>query len=296
MFLRLLCCLILSAATLSAQSSVWKVTRGGKTLYLGGTIHVLRASDFPLPEEFDNAFNQSAKIVFETDVSQMNSPELQASLMAKGFFTNGDTLKSVVSEKAWKLAADHCRRMQLPLEQLQRMKPWLFVLTITLLELQKAGVSLEGVDLHVYKKALEAGKNTGQLETIDEQVKFITTLGAGHESDLVLKSIEDIETLPQTITSVLAAWRRGDINKIDELMLREWTTKYPAILKSLLSDRNVAWIPKLDAMLNTPEIEFVLVGAGHLPGPQGVLALLKARGCKIEQIVASPSTKSPKKR
>ena len=292
MLLRLLCAFFVPAAALLAQSSVWKVTRGHQTLYLGGTIHMLRLSDFPLPAEFHTAFEQSAKIVFETDISKMHSPEVQAAVATRGFLTDGSTLESKLTPAAWKAAAAHCTKAQLPLEQLQRMKPWLFSLTISIVELQKMGVASEGVDMYFYKQAVEAGKPLGQLETLEQQIEFIANLGAGHESELVLKSIEDLASLPRTMNGVLAAWRRGDVEKIDELMLRDWTTKYPAILKGLLTDRNAAWLPKLDAFLKTPEIEFVLVGAGHLPGPEGVLALLKARGCKIEQIKAPAAKKS----
>ena len=296
MLLRLLCVLLVAAAPLCAQSSVWKVTRGGKSFFLGGTIHLLRPSDFPLPPEFDAAFRQSARLVFETDIGQLNAPNVQAVLAGRGFFTDGATLQSVLSPTAWQRVAAHSRTSPVPLAQLQRMKPWLFAITVTLLELQKAGVASEGVDRHFHDQAVAAGKPTGQLESLEEQIEFITTLGAGHENELVLKSLDDLATLPATIDRAIAAWRRGDLEEIDALMLREWTTKYPAILKGLLTDRNTAWMPKLEALLATPETEFVLVGAGHLPGSQGLLALLRARGCQIEQLRAAPAAKPAPRR
>lgn len=289
--LRLFAALLFSAATLASQTSVWKITRDGKTLYLGGTLHMLRSSDFPLPPEFDAAFAASSKLVFETDISRLQSGEMTTTIMEQGMFTDGTTLQKVLTPKAWKAVQDYCAKSGVPLEQMQPMKPWLFTVMLAALELQKIGVSSTGVDLHLFNQATSAGKSTGELEPFEQHIKHLVTLGAGKESEMIEKSLEDLRELPQIIDRIIAAWRSGNEKQIDELLLSDMRKKYPSIYKSLLSDRNVAWLPKLDAFLKTAETEFVLVGAGHLPGPHGLLALLKARGCKLEQLQAPAQPK-----
>src|SRR5258706_8959427 len=94
--------LLFSVVAVSAQSSVWKVTRGPATLYLGGTIHLLRPSDLPLPAEFEMAYVASAQLYFETDIARVQSPEMQEIVATRGMFTDGRTLDQVLKPETWK--------------------------------------------------------------------------------------------------------------------------------------------------------------------------------------------------
>lgn len=283
--------LLALASSAAAESSVWKVTRGGNTLYLGGTSHVLRQSDFPLPAEFDTAYAASAALYFETDVARLKSPEMQQIVLARGMFTDGSTLEKVLTPEAWQAVVAYCQKSGLPVAQFGRMKPWMFTVMIAALELQKLGLSLEGVDVHFHRKAAAAGKKTGELESFERHISYLTELGAGHESEMIASSIEETAELPEKLNGLLGAWKAGDLAKLDELMLVEMRAKYPAIFKSLLVERNEAWLPKLDELLKTPEVEFVLAGVGHMPGKEGLLARLRERGCTVEQVKAAPSAK-----
>lgn len=289
MIRRLLAALIvvlLNGTALLAQSSVWKVTRGAHTLYLGGTLHLLRPSDFPLPAEFDAAFAASATLVFEADITRLQSPEMQQIVAVHGVFADGRTLEKALTPKAWKAVQDYCAKSGMPIAQVSQYKPWLFTIIVTAIELQKAGISTEGVDLHYFNRARAAGKPTSALETFEQQVDFLVNMGAGHESEMIINSLEELAETPRILGEVLEAWRAGDMARLDKLLLRDARTKYPTIFKDLIVDRNNAWLPKLDALLKSPEVEFVLVGAGHLAGAEGLLTRLRRRGYAIEQIKA----------
>lgn len=288
MILRLIGLLLAFASPLAAQSAVWKVTRGGQTLYLGGTIHVLRESDFPLPAEFDAAFAASRRLVFETDLGRTRSGEMQLTIAEHGLFSDGRTLDRVLAPSVWQAAQRHATRLGLPTESLRQMKPWLFAVTVTLLELQQLGIASEGVDLHYFNAASAAGKPTGELETFERHLEYIVNFGAGLDNEIVRKSLEDLDELPRIIAPLLAAWRAGDLAKLEDLLLREAREKFPATFRKLLTERNLAWLPQLERMLQSPEVEFVLVGAGHLSGREGLLTLLRSRGCRVEQFVARP--------
>jgi len=276
--------LVFTAASLWAQTSVWKVSRGSAVVFLGGTCHLLRASDFPLPREFDMAFAASKQVIFETDIARMQSLEMQGKVLTEGMFLDGRTLQDVLTPPTWRAVREYCSKSGLPLSQMSQMKPWLFAITLAMFELQKLGVSLQGVDLHYHQLASAAGKKIGELEPFDRHLAFLTGLGAGRESEMIAKSIEDVAATPALLEKLLRAWKEGDLAKLDALMVREMRTKYPAIYKSLLADRNKAWLPKIEQMLKTAETEFVLVGVGHMPGTDGLIAQLRARGCRIEQI------------
>lgn len=294
MLLRVLGCLIALAVLHTparAQSSVWEIRRGGSKLYLGGTCHVLRESDLPLPAEFDQALAASTAVYFETDVGRIQSSETQQLVLAEGMFTDGATLSTALTPRAWKAAQAYSQKMGIPIDVIQVMKPWLFVVTIETLEIQKLGASMEGVDLRLFHRATQAGKKIGELESFEAHLKFLTRLGAGHESEMILSVIEEMDELSEMLGGLLRAWKVGDVAKLDELMLRDMRTKYPAIYQELILKRNNAWLPKIDELLQTPEVEFVLVGAGHMAGKDGLLAQLRAKGCTITQIKAAVAKK-----
>jgi uncharacterized protein YbaP (TraB family) len=270
-----------------AETSVWKVSRGTGTLYLGGTCHLLRAEDFPLPPEFDAAFAASTKLIFETDVGRLRSPEMQAIIADRGMFSDGKTLDQVLTPAAWKAAQGWAARAGLPAEYVSAMRPWLFTVVMATFELQKLGVSAEGVDLHFFAEATRTGKQTGELEDFEHHIGYITRLGAGHESEMITQSLAEMKELPEKLHGLLTAWRAGDLVRVDALMVQELRTKYPAMYKELLVDRNRGWLPQIEAMLRTPEVEFVLVGVGHLPGNEGLIAQLRARGCTVTQMKAA---------
>ena len=290
-FLSHLLWMVVGTTSLSAQSSVWKVTRGNSTLYLGGTCHVLRNSDLPLPAEFDQAFAASATVYFETDISRLQSGEMQQIILAEGMFTDGKTLASVLTPAAWKSAQAYCAKSGLPIEQFGAMKPWLFTLMMALLEVQKLGVTAEGVDLRYFKQATAAHKQTGELEPFEQHLAFLTHLGAGHESEMITQSIADLKELPAILNDLLRSWKSGDVAKLDELMLRDMRTKFPAIYQELIVKRNDAWLPKIEALMKTPDVEFVLAGVGHMAGQDGLLTRLRAKGYTVTQIKAA----APKK-
>lgn len=278
-------------ASLPAQSSVWKITRGEQTLYLGGTCHVLRASDFPLPPEFDAAYAASSSVFFETDIARVQSPEMQRVIAREGMFTDGGTLNDVLTPSAWRAVEKYFGELGIPSPQARLFKPWMVVVIVTATELQKIGVTMEGVDMHYFKRAKADAKTIRELESFEKQVEFLTGLGAGHESELIVNTLEELGDLPQQLDAMLAAWRRGDVAALESLMLQDVRTRYPAVFKDLFVSRNEAWLAKMEPLLRSPEVELILVGAGHLAGKEGLLARLRARGCKVEQL-RIPASKS----
>ncbi len=275
---------LLSSVALVAQSSVWKVTRGDATIYLGGTCHVLRPADFPLPAEFDRAFEASDTLVFETDLARLQSPEMQQIILQRGTYREGGTLEQVLSPEAWRTVQTYCAANGVPLAAINRYKPWLFTVMLSFLEFQKAGITETGVDQHYYNRALAAAKPVAGLETFERHLDYITALGEGAESDLVLRTIDDLKQLPEMLERILSAWRQGEVDAIEETMLVEMRRDYPAIYDELIVRRNREWLPRIEEMLGATGTEFVLVGVGHMAGPDGLLVQLRERGCTIEQL------------
>lgn len=280
----LVAALAASVVALHARSSVWKITRGESVLYLGGTCHVLRAADLPLPPEYRQAFNASASLYFETDLKRALSPEMQQAIMPHAFYGEGGDLAQVLSPEAWQAVSRYAAENRLPADQVAKMKPWFFAVMMAAIEFQKLGITQEGVDLLLFRDAVREGKQVGELEAFERHLAYLTRMADGHESELLLNALADLANIQRELPELLAAWREGDTVALERIMVRDMREKYPAVYHSLLVQRNNEWLPVFDRLLDTPEVEFVLAGAGHLVGPDGLLERLRARGCTIEQL------------
>lgn len=267
-----------------ADSSVWKVQKDESIIYLGGTFHLLRQSDFPLPMEFDKAYRASDILVFETDLGELHNPSTQQKLMSKAMYTDGSTIENHLSPQTYSLLNEYCASKGIPLAAIKQFKPSIVVVTITVMELAKLGVTQEGVDLFFYQLAARDNKTVEGLETVEEQIHFVVGMGEGNEDAFVTHSIKDLESIKQKYESMVDAWKTGDAKKLNDLMVAELKSKTPKLYKELIADRNENWLPMIDAYQKTLQKEFILVGAGHLVGPDGIVKALRKKGYKVEKL------------
>ncbi|MBL4606571.1 MAG: TraB/GumN family protein [Pseudomonadales bacterium] len=281
----LLCLFIFSSHGLAyAGSPVWKVSKGESLLYIGGTIHVLSESDYPLSAEFDKAYAQSQTLVFETDIQAMQSPEFQQKVMKKMFYTEGESLKQVLSEETYKLLDQHLTSRGIPIARMENIKPGMVSMTLTVMELQRLGLGGKGVDEHFNSLAVRDKKNLLALETVDEQLAFIEKLGLGQEDEFIRYTLRDINDLAAVMQVIKTTWRSGDVEKMEADLLAPFKRDFPEVYNNLLVKRNKAWVPQVVAMAKSDEVEFVLVGALHLVGKDSLLAELKALGFSVEML------------
>jgi uncharacterized protein YbaP (TraB family) len=274
---------IIISGSAYAETSLWRIQNDSSTLYLGGTIHVLRSSDYPLPKEFHKAYEDAAAVIFETDLGKFNRLETQQILMSKGMYKDGLSLKKVLSSQAYNYLKKYCDEAGIPIASLNQLKPPIIVLMLLALELKKIGIDHKGIDLYFYQKATADGKKKAGLETVDKQIEFITSMGEGNENDFIVHSIRDLHKTRQIITRLIDGWKEGNVKLLSELFLEQLKTDFPALFKTLVVDRNRAWLPKIEAYLQTPQKELVLVGVGHLVGEDGIIQDLKKRGYKVKK-------------
>lgn len=276
--------LLLIAAPVFAQTSVWKISKGDQHLFLGGTIHVLSQSDYPLPEEFEQAYQQSEHIVFETDIAKMQTIEVQQELLTRIMLPAGQTLQTLLSQETYHLLEKYVAEFGLPMQNLNTMKPGMIVALLETLEAQRIGLVAAGVDAYFSVKSLGDGKSLGYLESIDQQLSLLLEMGKGQEDQLIAYSIRDLRELEETMPELKTMWRTGDMDGLAELILDEMKSEFPVIYKDLFLDRNKAWIPQIELMLSTSEIEFVLGGVAHMAGDDGLLIMLSKLGYTVEQM------------
>jgi uncharacterized protein YbaP (TraB family) len=267
-----------------AESSVWKVQKDKSVIYLGATCHILRETDYPLPPEFGKAYKASEIVVFEADIGKLQDPSMQRKLLAQAMYADGSTIDKHLSAQAYDKLSEYCQSNNIPLQAFKQFKPSILIVTLETMELMKLGVTQQGVDLFFYGLANKDRKIVEGLETVEEQIDYIISMADGNEDDFVTYSINDMKTIKQQFEVLINAWRKGDAEKLNELMVTELKAKLPKLYKKLVTDRNSKWFPLIEAYMNTPQTEFILVGAGHLVGPEGIIEVLKKKGYTVEKL------------
>lgn len=266
-----------------AETSLWRISKGENRLFIGGTIHLLSQSDYPFPDEFEQVFREIDTLVLETDLEAFTKPELQATLLRKLTYQDGTRLQSKLNAKTYRALAAYCKSAGIPLSSLQHMKPVLAVLTLTIMQLKQLDMADTGVDQFFLKKAKTSGKKVAGLEAAEAQIEVLEHMGQDQENELILSTISELKTTPQAIKSIKSAWRSGNLKELEATSINSMQTEFPHLRKNLLTRRNNAWLPQIKTMLETPDKELILVGALHLAGEDGLIALLKKLGYSIEQ-------------
>jgi uncharacterized protein YbaP (TraB family) len=273
--LALFCLLPRSAV---ASACVWKVTGpGGGTMYLGGSVHALRSSDYPLPAAYNRAFDASSRVVFEDDPKAGSREAKQ--LVRAGTYPKGDTLKNHVDPRTYAYIRRFFALVNVPETEFAKYRPWLLNVLLSSPSYEHWQL---GMERHLQRRAAAKSKPVSGLESPKEHNAFFVDLN-DRESEALLLILFINAAREGPSASIISAWRRGDVETLNRI-LRESFQDFPSLARRLIDVRNQNWLPKIDGYLRSGQTYFVVVGAGHMGGPNGLLALLKARGCKIEQL------------
>lgn len=272
------------ALPVCAETSVWKAEKNGQTVYLGGTIHLLRKQDYPLPEEFDQAYQKSAKLVFEVDIGKASSPSIQTAMFTQLSYSDDRTVKSVLSKETYDALEKYATSRGISLEFYRKAKPGLLTMLLMVMELQQIGVTPEGIDKFYFDKAKSDAKSLDKLETIEEQIAMFAKFGENDEEKFYKQFLNETSQIRKSFLEIIKHWKSGDVVGLEELINAQMKNQSPEVYKMMLTDRNNRWMPKVESFFNTEEVEFVLVGAAHLIGESGLVTQLKAKGYKVEKL------------
>lgn len=276
----LLAGLLMSSAAM-ADSPVFEVSKGKQKLYLAGTIHVLRPQDFPLPSEFDAAYRQAQVIVFETDLHKVQTPEFGQRFAQAMLLPDNKTLKDVLAPDVWASLQQYATQSQYPLSQTMMYNPAMTSIMISMGELKKLDVG-EGADFFYDKAARADQKAIKGLETEDDVLAYMKIFGAANGNDIIRSTLKDSREMAGMMGSLIAQWRVGDLKSLDKNIGQKMRAEMADGYEALVVERNRKWLPQIETMLTSPEVEMVLVGTLHLSGKDGLLEQLKKAGYKVK--------------
>ena len=265
-------------------SSVWKITKDGKFMFLGGSVHILREDDLPLPREFNYAFSNSEVLVLEADTEQLQDPETALYFLTQMYLPGNLTLQDVLDAETYELLSFVCSDYGIPIESVSHFKPALVITMLAMLDMEDHGFDQQGVDDYFQGKARANNKPVVFMEPVEAQITMLVTMGEGYENDFVRYSLMDMDSSHDDMDTLMNDWKTGNSSSSEETLL-SMKEEWPKIYKSLITDRHDAWLPQIEEFISSGKVHFVVAGLLHMHGPDGLLKVLKDLGYGVEQVV-----------
>ena len=275
---------VLATSFSSLSNSVWEVKKGEDVVHIGGTIHLLPITEYPLPSVFTDTYQAADSIVLETKLPTPDDQAGQMALLKAMAYVDGETLSQHLSEQTKEDLNQYFSTVGIEFEKLNKFKPGFISSMILNIETQKAGMAGAGVDSYFSQLANKDNKSIEYLETLDFQLNMLANMGVGNEEHVVKHNLAEAEKIVPLLKKLIVAWRTGDENTINELALVQMKEQFPDSFKTMMTDRNLDWVPKIEALFNDDDKEFVLVGAAHLVGENSVIEQLKKKGYEITKL------------
>jgi uncharacterized protein YbaP (TraB family) len=270
----------------SVNGLMWKATSPTTTVYLVGSIHLASADLYPLPQAMEDAFQKASVLVVEVDMTSVDSMKMLSVTASDGIYRNGDSLWNHVSERTKDLVTAFCTEHGLDPALFSRFKPWLATLTLSTMAMSRAGLKPEyGIDLHFLNKA-KGVKRIEQLESANQQIRMLSQIPEAEAERGLAEAVENFDRLGRTANELKASWRRGDAGTLGVQLASEFQSS-PGTEKKMFGERNPRMAAAVEQYLQGSEPIFVVVGAGHLVGKDGVVAILQRKGYKVTQVLSS---------
>lgn len=264
----------------TATPPIWVVEKGGKTLYLFGSIHLLPPQTKWKREEIEKARDAAQVFVFEAPLDQGGSAMLEF-VERDGKLKDGRTLKDMLSAPMHEDLEKAAWNVQYPPKLLAPLRPWLAAVYLELYAYLKAGFSsYDGVDHVIEQEAKSRGAEFAYFETIEDQLSYFSRLDRGTEIAYLKSTIKGVLEQPNLPVELLNAWASGDTRQLAQL-IDEGFSEVPRLRAELIVARNRKWLPQVRRMIASDKTHFVTVGIGHLVGKDSLIALLRAKGYKV---------------
>lgn len=279
---------VLASGVAAAQDGkkhfLWKVEGPGASVaYLLGSLHVLTPEFYPLSAEINKAFAASKTLVEEVDFDEMNDPAQMINALGKAMLTDGRTLEQIVAPSTFAEVSKRAEKTGLPMMAIMRMKPWLVAITLMAPTLQAAGFKAElGVDKHFFDRAKEGGLKRQSLETLAYQIDRFDELSPKLQEEMLISGMKELDTQVGNVAEMAQQWAAGDVKSLETSLLTSFEGSRE-LYDRLLVERNRNWVPHVETCLQQNAGCFVVVGAAHLVGPDGLPTLLAKKGYKVTQ-------------
>lgn len=269
---------------------LWQFDAGSSRVYLAGSVHVMKQSLWPLPSQFDRAFDTAQSLAVEVNTNTLAPDVIRQKFRQAAQLPAGDSIGGVLRTTTLNSVTRYLRSQTMSLDDVEATKPVMLATQLAVARLGALGYLPEfGLEQHFTNAA--GTRPILELETLDQQLEVLTSPPLPVQDEMLAETIEQMDTIEPIVTAMIVAWFSGDDREFGRLFDLETgnSPEIQAFVRRLLQDRNVGMAEKITGYLNAPGTTFVLVGAAHLIGPEGIVALLDARGLQGHRINSNDS-------
>jgi uncharacterized protein len=269
----------------TADPAVWRMTNdNGAEVTLLGSMHVLRASDYPLPASVDGLIDRSEQIVMELDMDDVDAAAQQRVILETALLPQGTVLANVVDARVYTQVQQSAAQLGLDLKLLERFEPWFLAITLLDQGLRQWGFQAErGLEQYVVGRAQRTGTEIVGLETLEFQIGIFDSLPPQSQQAMLEQTLSELDEAETALRAMVEAWRDGELESLSAELLDDFDD-FPGLYDALVLTRNRSWVPALERMLADGQRHLVVVGALHLVGDDSVIELLRARGHAVERL------------
>jgi len=268
------------------NSLIYKIQSDTNTVYLLGSIHVLAEEYYPLTRAFSYAYYNSQKVIFEIDPEVLFSLSPNKTFDNYYYFQNEKTLKKILHPTTFKLLKKRVAQMGLPFESINKLKPWAVNKIIGRSPFSTKDFRPDlGIEFYFFRLAKDAGKPTGGLETIEDQLDIDDKLPLKMQEKILRETltVSDSKEAEKKFSHLVKNWHQGNFSELEDI-IEEQKKKNLTYHQALLTNRNKRWIPQIENFLMEDKNVLVIVGAAHLVGDDGLVALLTEKGYQLERV------------
>ena len=267
---------------LDATPAMWRVKGTHGTIYLFGSIHVMKPEVKWETPKVKDALAASDVVYLEVkDIDPASMAAMQPIVLQMGMDAE-HPLSGKISKADVELMDSAAKGLGLPGEQMfEPMRPWMASMVLSMLPASKAGFAVDsGVDGKIAAEAKDLGKPIKGFETAEEQMHFLADIPEAEQVEMLHKTLVDMPKSATELNEMVADWTNGEVDKIAAMENDEMKTKYPALYDKLLLKRNEKFAEVLAGLLKDPATGtvFVTIGAAHLAGPDSVMKMLEKKG------------------
>lgn len=279
--------LLIFALSLDAKSLLYKVRAPNSTVYILGSIHLAKPELYPLDSAIEEAYSKSDVLVVELDAeSRESAMVMQDAMRTLGTYHKGKSLHSELSVSTYRALKFYTQKRGIPLESLEQMRPWVVMMQLSMAEMLRLGYVPElGIDKHFLDRAKKEKKAIVELETIEEQMALLSRDDRDYQEKLLRYTLASMDEMEPMLNVLFSSWKNGDAEAMEKLFLlaMQDDAGLEDLYDDLVTRRNRKMAEKIEAFLGTERDYFVVVGAGHVVGREGIIDLLEKRGYKVVQ-------------
>ena len=289
LWLGLTCLAAGCASGTPSAPAIWKASDADNSIYLLGSFHALKAEDYPLSKSVMTAYADAERLAFEVAPHELQSPDLPARMQQAALLPDGQNLQALLPEASWRqLSAWSQANPSYPIASLDRLEPWFVAILVVNAQARAQGFEPGlGVDRQLMAAAGSAAKPAVGLEKAGQQIDLFDGMPLQAQQQLLQEALDaDAAVNARDLEKLRRLWKSGDVPGLQRETVTRMRRDYPDLYRSVNVQRNRAWLPQIQAMLDgeTDDDTMVVVGALHLLGDDGLVQLLRDEGYRVERL------------